>query len=234
MLLRSPDFPATCELSSTPSVIPRYWFLLVGFLVTSLGLAEPWLPMKSNARFFNCILFLFSPTLVHSAVLYFSSALTFQVKIALDWLRGNRVEYRRFAAVLILKVSIITIVLIMVRIARCCDSWVSLSSRRVFSCLFLYFWNLFIHKFFQWSLIVFSYYHIFRVALFLIDFGHAGNGRKCFDCVQCSCARICRCYLGCFERSSVASSWAGCGGITSLPSCYWEARDTMACAVVSS
>lgn len=28
-----------------------------------------------------------------------------QVKIALDWLRGERVEYRRFAAVLILKVS---------------------------------------------------------------------------------------------------------------------------------
>lgn len=27
-----------------------------------------------------------------------------QVKIALDWLRGDRVEYRRFAAVLILKV----------------------------------------------------------------------------------------------------------------------------------
>lgn len=28
-----------------------------------------------------------------------------QVKMALDWLRGDRVEYRRFAAVLILKVS---------------------------------------------------------------------------------------------------------------------------------
>lgn len=28
-----------------------------------------------------------------------------QVKMALDWLRGERVEYRRFAAVLILKVS---------------------------------------------------------------------------------------------------------------------------------
>lgn len=27
-----------------------------------------------------------------------------QVRIALDWLRGDRVEYRRFAAVLILKV----------------------------------------------------------------------------------------------------------------------------------
>lgn len=28
-----------------------------------------------------------------------------QMKIALEWLRGERVEYRRFAAVLILKVS---------------------------------------------------------------------------------------------------------------------------------
>lgn len=29
-----------------------------------------------------------------------------QVKIALEWLRGERVEYRRFAAVLILKISL--------------------------------------------------------------------------------------------------------------------------------
>lgn len=35
-----------------------------------------------------------------------SIAFWFQVKMALDWLRGDRVEYRRFAAVLILKVSV--------------------------------------------------------------------------------------------------------------------------------
>jgi hypothetical protein len=39
------------------------------------------------------------------SVLIFS--LCFQVKIALDWLEGPRIEYRRFAAVLILKVSFI-------------------------------------------------------------------------------------------------------------------------------
>lgn len=38
----------------------------------------------------------------------FSDLLYLQVKIALDWLKGNRVEYRRFAAVLILKVSVIS------------------------------------------------------------------------------------------------------------------------------
>ncbi|KAG4987303.1 hypothetical protein JHK84_029895 [Glycine max] len=54
----------------------------------------------------------------------------FQVKIALDWLRGNRVEYRRFAAVLILKVSAIG------------DNCVS------FDCVFMlsHFWNLFLAK----------------------------------------------------------------------------------------
>ncbi|KAH1223095.1 Serine/threonine-protein kinase TOR [Glycine max] len=52
------------------------------------------------------------------------------VKIALDWLRGNRVEYRRFAAVLILKVSAIG------------DNCVS------FDCVFMlsHFWNLFLAK----------------------------------------------------------------------------------------
>lgn len=49
----------------------------------------------------------------HFSSLYFTCygfftllLLIFQVKMALDWLRGERVEYRRFAAVLILKVSL--------------------------------------------------------------------------------------------------------------------------------
>ena len=54
--------------------------------------------MKLNTR--SVPFFLFSNLSLYKCCNVFHS----QVKIALDWLRGERIEYRRFAAVLILKV----------------------------------------------------------------------------------------------------------------------------------
>lgn len=59
--------------------------------------------MDNNTILFPCFL-------VHNMgamhlISFFFFCFFFQVKVALNWLHGERIEYRRFAAVLILKVS---------------------------------------------------------------------------------------------------------------------------------